>query len=59
MQNNGEFVGTPNELFPIIEHEGVHVVDSRLIAEALGIEHRALLQTIKSHGSPKIYTGST
>jgi phage regulator Rha-like protein len=39
MQNNENFAGTPNELFPIIEHEGVHVVDSRLIAEALGVNH--------------------
>ncbi|TAE13731.1 MAG: hypothetical protein EAZ95_10795 [Bacteroidetes bacterium] len=39
MQNNGNFAENPNDLFPIIEHEGVHVVDSRLIAEALGVNH--------------------
>ena len=38
MQSNEETSGNPN-LFPIIQHENVHVVDSRLIAEALGLPH--------------------
>jgi phage regulator Rha-like protein len=49
MQNNENFAGTPNELFPIIEHEGVHVVDSRLIAEALGIDHHNFMETIRKY----------
>ncbi|TAE09626.1 MAG: hypothetical protein EAZ95_15825 [Bacteroidetes bacterium] len=48
MQNNGEFAGNAN-LFPIILHEGVQVVDSRLIAEYLGIEHSNFMETIKKH----------
>ncbi len=39
MQNNTISVGNPNDLFPIILHDGAHVVDSRLIAEALGVNH--------------------
>jgi phage regulator Rha-like protein len=49
MQNNTISVGTPNDLFPIILHEGVHVVDSRLIAEALGIDHGNFMETIKKY----------
>ncbi len=39
MQNNTISVGTPSDLFPIILDDGVRVVDSRLIAEALGVNH--------------------
>jgi hypothetical protein len=46
MQNNENFAGTPNELFPIIEHEGVHVVDSRLIADYLGLPHSSWFTNI-------------
>ena len=49
MQNNKLFVGTPNDLFPIILHEGYHVIDSRLIAEALGINHGNFMETIKKY----------
>jgi phage regulator Rha-like protein len=48
MQNNENFAGNAN-LFPIQLHEGVQVVDSRLIADALGIEHKNLLATILEH----------
>ena len=34
---------------PLTLRNGVSLVDSRVIAEALGIEHRALIQTIKNH----------
>jgi phage regulator Rha-like protein len=33
----------------VIEQGDVLVVDSRLIADELGIEHRALMQTIKKY----------
>jgi hypothetical protein len=32
-------VGNPDDLFPIILHDGIHVVDSRLIAEALSVNY--------------------
>ena len=48
MQNNEKFSENPN-LFPITLHEGVHVVDSRLIGEALGIVHKNLLETLNKH----------
>ena len=33
----------------IAEHQGILVVDSRLIAEELGIEHRAFMQTVRKY----------
>lgn len=33
----------------ITERNGVLMVDSRLVAQDLGIEHRALLQTLDKH----------
>ena len=35
----------------IIEHEGTLVVDSRLIAEKLGIKHRNFLETVYKYQS--------
>jgi hypothetical protein len=33
----------------IFEHDGELVVDSRLIAERLGIEHRSFLETVENY----------
>jgi phage regulator Rha-like protein len=48
MQNNENFAGNAN-LFPIQLHEGVHVVDSRLIADALGIDHQNFFATVRKY----------
>jgi phage regulator Rha-like protein len=45
MQNNENFSGNTN-LFPTTIHEGVQVVDSRLIAEALGLPHSSWFTNI-------------
>jgi len=36
-------------LIQVSEKDGIQVVDSRLIAADLGVEHRALLQTLEKH----------
>ncbi|MFB2832908.1 hypothetical protein, partial [Floridanema evergladense] len=37
--------------FPIIENEGILLVDSRLVAERLGIEHESFMETIYAYQS--------
>ena len=37
------------DILAVIEQDGELVVDSRLIAERLGIQHRGLIQTIEKH----------
>ncbi|GAB3318040.1 hypothetical protein GCM10027299_09510 [Larkinella ripae] len=47
--DGSEPISKTNGLIEIQERNGVHVVDSRLIAEELGIENRALIQTITKY----------